>query len=55
MPIYTFGVFAFAYSYHMTEDFAVEATAAYTQLTSRGGPELERTFAVLEGQPAPRS
>ncbi len=35
----------------MTEDFAVEATAAITQLTSRGGPELERTFAVLEGRP----
>jgi outer membrane beta-barrel protein len=51
VPIYTFGVFAFAYSYHMTEDFAVEATAAITQLTSRGGPELERTFSVLENQP----
>ena len=51
VPLYTFGVFAFAYSYHMTEDFAVEATAAVTQLTSHGGPELERTFAVLEGRP----
>ena len=51
VPLYTFGIFAFAYSYHMTEDFAVEATAAITQLTSRGGPELERTFAVLEGRP----
>ena len=28
VPLYTFGVFALAYSYHMTEDFAVEATAA---------------------------
>jgi len=38
VPIYTFGVFALAYSYHMTEDFAVEATAGLTVLTSRGGP-----------------
>jgi outer membrane beta-barrel protein len=45
------GIGAFAYSYHMTEDFAVEATAAITELTSNGGPELERTFAVLEGKP----
>jgi outer membrane beta-barrel protein len=44
-------VAAFAYSYHMTEDFAVEATAGITQLTSHGGPELERTFAVLENKP----
>jgi outer membrane beta-barrel protein len=51
VPLYTFGIFAFAYGYHMTEDFAVEATAAVTQLTSHGGPELERTFAVLEGRP----
>jgi outer membrane beta-barrel protein len=51
VPLYTFGLFALAYSYHMTEDFAVEATAGITQLTSRGGPELERTFAVLEGRP----
>jgi outer membrane beta-barrel protein len=51
VPLYTFGIFALSYSYHMTEDFAVEATAAVTQLTSRGGPELERTFAVLEGRP----
>ena len=36
--------------YHMTEDLAVEATAAVTQLASRGGPELERTFAVLQGR-----
>jgi outer membrane beta-barrel protein len=39
-----------AYAYHMTEDLAVEASAAYTRLTSSGGPELERTFAVLEGK-----
>ena len=51
VPLYTFGVFALAYAYHMTEDFAVEATAAVTQLTSRGGPELERTFSVLENRP----
>jgi outer membrane beta-barrel protein len=51
VPLYTFGIFALAYGYHMTEDFAVEATAGITQLTSHGGPELERTFAVLEGKP----
>jgi outer membrane beta-barrel protein len=51
VPLYTFGIFAFGYSYHMTEDFAVEATAGITQLTSNGGPELERTFAVLENKP----
>jgi outer membrane beta-barrel protein len=45
------GIFGFSYGYHMTEDFAVEATAAVTVLTSRGGPELERTFAVLQGKP----
>jgi len=51
VPLYTFGIFALAYAYHMTEDFAVEATAAVTQLTSKGGPELERTFAVLQNKP----
>ena len=51
VPLYTFGIFALAYGYHMTEDFAVEATAAVTQLTSKGGPELERTFAVLQNKP----
>jgi outer membrane beta-barrel protein len=51
VPLYTFGIFALAYSYHMTEDFAVEATAGITQLTSKGGPELERTFAVLQDKP----
>jgi outer membrane beta-barrel protein len=45
------GIFGFTYGYHMTEDFAVEASAALTRLTSHGGPELERTFAVLEGKP----
>src|SRR4029077_18114674 len=29
-----------AYAYHMTEDLAVEASGAYTQLGSSGGPEL---------------
>jgi outer membrane beta-barrel protein len=45
---YTFGG---AYTYHMTEDLGVEASGAYTRLTSSGGPELERTFAVLQGKP----
>ena len=36
-----------AYAYHMTEDFAVEASGAYTRIASNGGPELERTFALL--------
>jgi len=45
---YTFGG---AYAYHMTEDLAVEATGAYTRLASSGGPELERTFAVLGNLP----
>ena len=45
---YTFGG---AYTYHMTEDLGVEASGAYTRLTSSGGPELERTFAVLAGKP----
>jgi outer membrane beta-barrel protein len=45
---YTFGG---AYAYHMTEDLGVEATAGYTRLTSSGGPELERTFAVLQDRP----
>ena len=40
-----------AYTYHMTEDLAVEASGSYTRLTSSGGPELERTFAVLQGKP----
>jgi outer membrane beta-barrel protein len=40
-----------AYAYHMTEDLAVEASAGYTRLSSSGGPELERTFAVLQNRP----
>jgi outer membrane beta-barrel protein len=35
----------------MTEDLGVEASMAYTRLTSSGGPELERTFSVLAGKP----
>jgi outer membrane beta-barrel protein len=45
---YTYGG---AYTYHMTEDLAVEASGGYTRITSAGGPELERTFAVLQGKP----
>lgn len=37
-----------AYAYHMTEDFAVEASGALTQIASAGGPELERTFSLLQ-------
>ena len=40
-----------AYTYHMTEDLAVEASGSYTRISSSGGPELERTFAVLQGKP----
>ncbi|MBC8132607.1 MAG: outer membrane beta-barrel domain-containing protein [Deltaproteobacteria bacterium] len=36
-----------AYAYHMTEDFAVEASAALTRISSSGGPELERAFTLL--------
>ena len=39
-----------AYAYHMTEDFAIEASGAWTRLTSAGGPELERTFSLLAGK-----
>jgi len=39
-----------SYTYHMTEDFAVEAAGAWTRLESSGGPELERTFSVLGGK-----
>jgi len=45
---YTYGA---AYAYHMTEDLAVEAQGNYTRLTSSGGPELERTFSLLQGKP----
>ena len=40
-----------AYAYHMTEDFAVEATGAWTRISSSGGPELERTFSLLGNKP----
>ncbi|HVZ71030.1 MAG TPA: outer membrane beta-barrel domain-containing protein [Polyangia bacterium] len=40
-----------AYTYHMTEDLAVEASGSWTRITSSGGPELERTFQVLQGKP----
>jgi outer membrane beta-barrel protein len=40
-----------AYTYHMTEDLGVEASWMYTRLSSAGGPELERTFAVLQNKP----
>ena len=39
-----------AYLYHLTEEFAVEASAAYTRFISTPGPELERTFSLLEGR-----
>jgi outer membrane beta-barrel protein len=39
-----------AYTYHMTEDFAVEASGGYSHFRSSGGPELERTFSVLGGK-----
>jgi outer membrane beta-barrel protein len=45
---YTYGG---AYTYHMTEDLAVEASGGYTRISSAGGPELERSFQVLEGKP----
>jgi outer membrane beta-barrel protein len=40
-----------AYTYHMTEDLAVEASGSYTRISSSGGPELERTFLVLMNKP----
>ncbi|HEY0710665.1 MAG TPA: outer membrane beta-barrel domain-containing protein [Polyangia bacterium] len=39
-----------AYSYHLTEDFAVEASAAWTRLETAAGAQLERRFALLEGR-----
>ncbi|MDB4982058.1 MAG: hypothetical protein JWM82_2810 [Myxococcales bacterium] len=45
---YTYGA---AYTYHMTEDLAVEASGGYTRIASAGGPELERSFQVLQGKP----
>ncbi len=41
------GVVGAAYAYHMTEDFAVESSAAWTRIASSGGPELERAFSLL--------
>jgi outer membrane beta-barrel protein len=45
---YTYGG---AYTYHMTEDLAVEASGGYTRISSSGGPELERTFDLLQHKP----
>jgi outer membrane beta-barrel protein len=42
------------YAYHLTEDFAVEASGAITKVTSTGEPELERVFSVL-GDPNRRA
>jgi outer membrane beta-barrel protein len=42
------------YTYHLTEDFAVEASGALTRVTSTGEPELERVFSVL-GDPNRRA
>jgi outer membrane beta-barrel protein len=39
-----------SYAYHLTEDFAVEASAGYTRLVTVSGAELERKFKVLEGR-----
>ena len=39
-----------SYAYHLTEDFAVEASAGYTKLVTASGAELERTFKLLEGR-----
>lgn len=36
-----------AYAYHMTEDFAVEASGSWTRISSSGSPELERAFTLL--------
>jgi outer membrane beta-barrel protein len=36
-----------AYTYHLTEDFGVEAAGAYTRIASLGSPELERAFSLL--------
>ncbi len=39
-----------AYAYHLTEDFAVEASASWTRLESAAGGELERAFKLLENR-----
>jgi outer membrane beta-barrel protein len=36
-----------SYAYHMTEDLAVEASGAWTRISSAGSPELERLFVLL--------
>ncbi len=43
-------VAAASYAYHLTEDFAVEASGAYTRIRSAGAPELERLFSLLGGK-----
>jgi len=40
-------VFSGSYAYHMTEDLAVEASAAWTRIVSSAEPELERRFELL--------
>jgi outer membrane beta-barrel protein len=39
-----------AYAFHLTEDFAVEASGSWTRLTTESGSELERTFKLLENR-----
>ena len=39
-----------AYEYHLTEDFSVEASAAWTRLVTAAGAQLERRFMLLEGR-----
>jgi len=39
-----------AYAYHLTEDFAVEASGAYTRIVSNVDTELERVYQVLGGR-----
>lgn len=41
------GIVGLAYAYHMTEDFAVEASAALSRVGSTSSPELERKFVLL--------
>ena len=39
-----------AYAFHLTEDFAIEASASWTRLESKAAPELERSFTLLDGR-----
>jgi outer membrane beta-barrel protein len=39
-----------AYAFHLTEDFAVEASGSWTRLVTASGGELERTFKLLENR-----